>query len=410
VPPPKTIWTLGSATPTQPPSCRKNNKPKRTQRGYSLRRTILLFSLISGIAVLSSGCKSPEAAAKGPAVQALPVQTLAVTLAPVQQTSDYVATIKSRRSVTVMPQVSGNLTQILVKSGDHVKSGQLMMTVDPIRQQALVDAQKSTENQKKALYDYNVLEIERQRKLFDAGVTSRDTLDQAEQSFQNTKADWQSAISTRKSLEEQLAYYRIKAPFDGIVGDIPVHLGDYVTPSTSLTTVDENKDLEAYIYVPTERSGDVHIGLPVQILNGDDKVQESTQVDFLSPQVDTQLQGILLKAPVHSTSVALRSAELVKARVVWSTAPRPVIPVLSVSRLGGQAFVYVAATQNGKSFANQRAVTLGNTINNNYVVLSGLSAGDQLIVSGTQFLQDGMPVMPIPAGAPKTPAAPQSGQ
>jgi RND family efflux transporter MFP subunit len=343
-------------------------------------------------------------------MQAMPVQTLAVTLAPVQQTSDYVATIKSRRSVTIMPQVSGNLTQILVKSGDHVKSGQLIMTVDPIRQQALVDAQKSTENQKKALYDYNVLEIERQRKLFEAGVTSRDTLDQAEQSFQNTKADWQSAISTRKSLEEQLAYYRIKAPFDGIVGDIPVHLGDYVTPSTSLTTVDENKDLEAYIYVPTERSSDVHLGLPVQILNGDDKVQETTAVDFLSPQVDTQLQGILLKAPVHSTSVSLRSAELVKARVVWSTAPKPVIPVLSVTRLGGQAFVYVAATQNGKSFASQRAVTLGGTTNNNYVVLSGLSAGDQLIVSGTQFLQDGMPVMPLPAGPPKTPAAPQSGQ
>jgi multidrug resistance efflux pump len=58
------------------------------------------------------------------------------------------------------------------------------MEIDTRRQQALVDAQKSTENQKKAFYDYNELEIERQRKLFEAGVTSRDTLDQAEQSFQ----------------------------------------------------------------------------------------------------------------------------------------------------------------------------------------------------------------------------------
>jgi len=202
-----------------------------------------------------AGCKKQEAPVAEPGMQALPVQTQTVALSPVENSSDYVATIKSRRSVTVMPQVDGNLTQILVKSGDHVKAGQPIMTVDPLRQQALVDSQRSTENQKHALFQYNTVQIDRQRKLFEAGVTSRDTLDQAEQSYENAKADWEAAIATRKSLEEQLAYYRIKAPFDGVIGDVPVHLGDYVTPSTALTTVDENKDLEAYIYVPTEHSG-----------------------------------------------------------------------------------------------------------------------------------------------------------
>jgi RND family efflux transporter MFP subunit len=373
-----------------------------------LRRLILLSLLIPGAAIFP-GCKQPDAA-KAPAMQATPVQTQDVALAPVEQSSDYIATIKSRRSVTLMPQVDGNLTQILVKSGDRVKAGQPIMTIDPLKQQATVDSQRATENQKKALYDYNVVEISRQRKLFEAGVTSRDTLDQAEQSFQNTKADWEAAVASRKSLEQQLAYYRIKAPFDGIIGDVPVHLGDYVTSATALTTVDENRDLEAYIYVPTERSSQVRMGLPVQILDGDGKVIEKTSVDFLSPQIDTGLQGILLKASVHSTSVQLRTAQLIKARVVWTTAPQPVIPVLSVLRLGGQTFVYVAATQNGKSVASQRAVILGGTINNNYVVLSGLNAGDKLIVSGTQFLQDGMPVIPMSAGPPKGSAASQSGQ
>ena len=62
-------------------------------------------------------------------------------------------------------------------------------------------------------------------------------------------------MASRKTQEEQLAYYTIRAPFDGVVGDIPVHVGDYVSATTMLTTVDENKDLEAYIYVPTERAG-----------------------------------------------------------------------------------------------------------------------------------------------------------
>ena len=361
-----------------------------------LRRPFLPVLSLAAIALVAQGCKRPDAAANGSAMQALPVQTLAVALAPVAQSSDYVATIKSRRSATVMPQVDGNLTQILVKSGDHVRSGQPMMVIDPRRQQALVDAQKSTENQKKALYDYNQLQIERQRKLFDAGVVSRDALDQAEQSFQNTRADWQAAIATRKSLEEQLAYYSVKAPFDGIVGDIPVHLGDYVTSSTSLTTVDENKDLEAYIYVPTDRAGEVRMGLPVQLLGGDGKIVETTSIDFLSPQVDSQLQGILVKAPVHSTADVLRSAQLVKARVVWKTSPQPVIPVLAVTRQGGQTFVFVAQKQpDGHTAARQIAVTLGDTVGNSYAVTSGLKAGDKVIVSGTQFLVDNMPVMPL---------------
>ena len=358
----------------------------------------LLFSSIflAAIALAAAGCKKPETAAQSPAMQALPVQTLTVALAPVAQSSDYVATIKSRRSVSLLPQVDGNLTPILVKSGDHVRSGQLIMEIDTRRQQALVDAQKSTENQKKALYDYNQIQIERQRKLFDAGVISRDALDQAEQSFANTRADWQSSIATRNSLEEQLAYYRVKAPFDGIVGDIPVHLGDYVSSTTVLTTVDENKDLEAYIYVPTERAAEVRLGLPVQLVDNDGKIVESTTVDFLSPQVDSQLQGILVKAPVHSTADILRSAQLVKARIVWKTSPQPVIPVLSVSRQGGQTFVFVAQKQpDGHVAARQIAVTLGDTVGNSYAVTSGLKAGDKVIVSGTQFLVDNMPVMPL---------------
>lgn len=371
-----------------------------------MTRSVLLSVLASGAMVMAVGCKQQEAAkAQAGAMQATPVQTQTVALSTVEQSSDYVSTIKSRRSVSIMPQVDGNLTQILVKSGDRVKAGQLLMVIDPLRQQATVDSLRATENQKKALFDFNKVEIERQRKLFEAGVTSRDTLDQAEQSFNNTRADYDAAVASRKSSEEQLGYYRIRAPFDGVIGDVPVHLGDYVTAATILTTDDENKDLEAYIYVPTERSGDVRIGMPVQIIDGDGKVIESTKVAFLSPQVDTQLQGILLKAPVHSAALAFRTAQLVKARVVWGNAPKPVIPVLSVTRLGGQTFVYVAEGQDGKYQAKQRAVTLGGTVDNNYIVLGGLKAGDKLIVSGTQFLRDGAPVMPLGGGPP----APQAG-
>ena len=161
-------------------------------------------------------------------MQALPVQTVKVTMAPVAQSSEYVATIKSRRSATMQPQVSGSLTVIHVRSGDHVRAGQALIEIDPRQQQATVASQRATERQKKALYDYDTVEVDRQRKLFEAGVTSRDAYDQAQQAYQNAKADYESAMESRKTQEQLLAYYTIRAPFDGVIGDIPVHVGDYV--------------------------------------------------------------------------------------------------------------------------------------------------------------------------------------
>jgi RND family efflux transporter MFP subunit len=290
------------------------------------------------------------------------------------------------------------LTEILVHSGDRVKSGQTMMEIDPRQQQASVNAQRATERQKKALYDYTTEEVERQHKLFDAGVTSRDTYEQSQQAFQNAKADYEAAMESRKTQEQLLAYYTIRAPFDGVVGDIPVHVGDYTSPQSSsamLTTVDENKDLEAYIYVPSERSGEVRKGLDVDLTDNSGKLVEKTKIDFVSLQVDSTLQGVLVKAPVHSTSEILRNAQMVKARIIWSTKPMAVVPVLAVMRQGGQSFVFVVQLQNGHTMAVQTAVTLGDTVGNTYSILSGLNAGDRVIVSGTQFLVNGMPVMPM---------------
>lgn len=357
---------------------------------------------VVGLVVLSMagvGCQKQAAPPTGQAagMQAMPVQTAVVTLAPVPQSSEYVATIKSRRSATLQPQVDGRLTSIGIRSGEHVKAGQVMMSIDPLHQQASVDAQTATERQKKATLDYNTLQNERQKKLFEEGIISKDAFQQAQQAYDNSKADYESAVASRKAQEEQLAYYTIRAPFDGVVGDIPVHVGDYVSASTMLTTVDENKDLEAYIYVPTERESQLKSGLEVDLMDTSGKLLEKTKIDFLSPQVDNSLQGILVKAPVHVSPDMLRTAQLVKARIVWNSASMAVIPVLAVTRQGGQSFVFVAHQQDGKYFAMQTPVTLGDTVGNAYSVSSGLKAGDRVIVSSTQFLVNNMPVMPMGA-------------
>lgn len=349
--------------------------------------------LMALVIFTSSGCSKTQAAQ--PAAQAMPVKVQAISLAPLPRTDSYVATIKSRRSASIQPQVDGSLLRILVKSGDHVRAGQALMVIDPLKQQATVDQQRSTETQKKATYDYNRTEVERQRKLSEAGVTSKQSYDQAVQAFENSKADWESSTAGRVTQQRQLSYYKLTAPFSGVVGDIPVHVGDYVSPTTLLTTVDENAELEAYIYIPTEEAANVRLGLPVNIVTSGGELIESTKVNFVAQQVDNAIQGVLVKAPVHGSLDKFRNAQLVKAQVVWSTAPAATVPVLAVTRIGGQSFVYVATQAENGTVAKQRAVNLGDTVGNDYAVNSGLQPGDKVIVSGTQFLVDGAPVKPL---------------
>lgn len=368
------------------------------ERGIALNLSstkYMLTAAVIGLAISVTACGRPpaNAAAQGPT--AMPVQVETVTLSPVPVSDSYVSTIKSRHSATIQPQVSGNLTQIFVNSGDHVRVGQHMMEIDPRQQQAVVAQQKATEQQKLAVYEFNQKDIVRQRALFASGIISKTAEQQAEQSYNNAKADYESTVAARKSAEQQLAYYHIVSPFDGIVGDVPVHVGDYVSPTTVLTTLDDNTGLEAYIYIPAERSAAVRAGLPVNITDGADKVLDRTKIYFVSPQVDTQLQGILAKAKVHASS-GLRNDQQVRAQVIWSTAPAPTVPVLAVTRVGGQTFVYVAKNKDGHFIASQQPVALGDAVGNSYAVQSGLKAGDQVILSGLQFLVDGAPVQPIP--------------
>ena len=105
-------------------------------------------------------------------MQAMPVQTVTVEPQPVARggricIDDQVPPVSNDHTA----EVAGNLVKLVARSGDHVKSGQLLMVIDPLKQQATVDSQKSIEQQKMAVYEYNQVEVERQRKLFAAGVT-----------------------------------------------------------------------------------------------------------------------------------------------------------------------------------------------------------------------------------------------
>ena len=330
----------------------------------------------------------------------MPVAVMPITLSSVPQSDSYVATIKSRRTTTVQPQVDGRITRILVHSGQSVAAGQLLMQIDPLKQQATVQQGVATELQQKAQFQYNQADLQRQRQLYEAGVISKQAYELSTQSFGTNQGAYNAAQAATRTQREELAYYQIRAPFAGIVGDVPVHQGDYVSPTTVLTTVDEDRDLEAYIYLPTERTSQVHVNLPVELSDSTGHTLAKSAIYFVSPQVDNGTQSILAKAPIAPSS-GIRNLQIVNARVTWDTKQAATVPVLAVTKIGGASFVYVAQPQGAGFAAHLVNVTLGDPVGNNYPVLSGLKPGDRVILSGLQFLQEGAPVRPLSQGPPQ---------
>jgi len=353
--------------------------------------------------VLLGGCgqKSTAGDAASGTPQAMPVQVLNVVPQKIADTTEYLAILKSRHSATINPQVEGHVTSIDVKSGDHVKKGDALLQIDPLKQEATVSSQDAARASQEAAVKLAKVNLERAQKLFEAGVVSK-------MDFDNAQTTYDSAVAQLKSLEQQvqqqqveLHYYRVSAPMDGIVGDIPVRVGDRVTVSTLLTTVDEPGALEAYVYVPGSRAKELRLGLPVKLLDESGTVRSETQITFISPQVDPDTQTVLAKAAVGNTKGDLRIAQQVRAQITWGIREGPVVPVLAVQRINGQFFAFLAVKEANGTLARQRLLKLGEIAGNDYPVLEGLKPGDHVIVSGTQFLQDGAPVTELLQGGGK---------
>ena len=226
-------------------------------------------------------------------------------------------------------------------------------------------------------------------------MVSRPDLDQARATLDAAQAQLQALEAQVNEQQVQLHYYRVVAPRAGIVGDVPVRVGDRVVTTTTLTTVDRPGSLEAYIYVPVEKSAQLKLNLPVQIVDDAGNLLAASRITFLSPQVDTATQTVLAKATIANSNDRLRTAQVIRARVVWGSQQKPVVPVVAVSRIGGLYFAFVAEPdQKGGYVVHQKPLQIGQIVGNDYVVLDGVKPGDKVVVSGTQFLVDGIPVVP----------------
>ncbi len=438
---------------------------------------------------LISACSSPP---PPPTSGAMPVKVGKVQLGKISDSSDYVATLNSRQSITLQPRISGQVSQILVKQGDQVSASTPILQIDPAEQQAVLESRNAAVESAKADINSSLAtldarkaavataratlaakqasrqsrssdltlqrrDLKRDKELQAAGaITQRDldmrvntvetananlnSLDQEIKAQNDQVAQAQADLlkaradvtSAERKLQEarantrqqnvQLQYYRITAPFSGTVGDIPVKVGDFVNTATKLFTLTQSDRLELEIAVPLDKLEQLKIGLPVQLLDAQSQPKAKATISFIAPNVNAQSQSILVKAAIANDKNSLRADQLVRARVIWEEYPGILIPTSAISRLGGQNFVFVVETgkadakpidsasskeskespkapqspsQLAMLVAKQKPIKIGKIVDNNQEVLEGLKASDQIVVSGIQLLQDGMPITPL---------------
>ncbi len=281
-----------------------------------------------------------------------------------------------------------------MKSGQQVKQGTPLVQINAERQQAAVSSAEANLAGADADVTYWQQQAKRLGALVDAGAVSKAEFDQAQNSLRTAEARLKALNAQVREGRVQLSFFRVDAPQSGVVGDIPVRPGDRVTTSTVITTIDDKQGLEAYVQVPLDRSTQVRVGLPVQLLDSEGKVVATNPITFVAPRVDDATQTVQVKSLLRAqTPPSLRVLQFVRARIVWQEVQGLKIPITAVVRISGQYFCFVAEPgQGGGLVAKQKPIEVGQLVGNDYVVRSGLKAGEKVIVSGIQKIGDGAPV------------------
>ncbi|HVQ40763.1 MAG TPA: efflux RND transporter periplasmic adaptor subunit [Vicinamibacterales bacterium] len=376
----------------------------RHSRQWAAALRVAFSVLVLGLGMACGGAPDNAGAAAGGGRGRggpVPVEIQTLVEKPVEQTSEFVGTVKSLKTTTVQSQVEGFLLKVHVKSGDRVEPGKVLFEVDASSQQAAVSSLESVRVAREADAIFARQQAERAKKLLAVGAMSQQEHDQAQTLQRTAEAQLKAVDEQLRQQKNEFGYSRVTAGAPGVIGDVPVRVGDRITKSTPLTTIEDNSGLELYLNIPVQEAVRLKLGLPVKFLDSNGAEIVTERVNFISPSVDETTQTVLVKTPAATRGGAFRSDQFVRARVIWSSAPALTVPVGAVSRISGQFFAFVAEPgDGGQLIAHLRPITVGTLANNEYLVTGGLKAGDKVIVAGTQKIGEGAPVTAAPPPPP----------
>ena len=297
--------------------------------------------------------------------------------------SSYPATIKGKQDVEIRPQVSGFITKVCVDEGSMVRKGQILFIIDPVQYEAAVRSAKAAVATAKAGVNTQEITVNNKRELNKKNIISDYDLAMAENSLASAKAQLASAQAQLISAEQNLTFTNVKSPSDGIVNTIPYRLGSLVSPSiqTPLTIVSDINEMYVYSSL-TEKD----------LLDGTtyaDKGKMST----ISGVINQNTGAVSIRATFPNKEHLLRSGGMANLIVPYHLENAIVIPQKATTEIQDKKFAFVLQPDNTVKMTEINVFNVDN--GHDYVVTSGLKAGEKVVLDNASTLKDGQAIKPV---------------
>jgi membrane fusion protein (multidrug efflux system) len=355
-----------------------------------MRRFFPAWVILVAASLLIGGC-SGKGAQGGPPGGAMPptqVETIKVAAHPLVNQFETVGTLRAQESAVIRPEIDGKVVAINFADGQSVGAGTSLFVLDPSLAQAdLNEANTNLVNSRRA--------AARARELASKQLIARADLDKASAEF---GVDQARATSARTRLDKT----RIRAPFAGVVGLRQISVGDYVKAGDALVDLVRMDPIEVDLKAPEVVLSTLATGQKINLLVDAFPSRTFTgEIVAIAPTVDLGGRSVLLRARLANSDGVLRPGMSARVQIELGMNPNALlIPEQAIWPNGDQKMVYVV--RDGK--AKLLPVTLGARQPGTVEVVSGLNAGDEVIVSGQLKLFDGAPVAPVAAQLPAAPA------
>ncbi len=347
-----------------------------------------------------------------PQVEQTSYETVTIKKEDITVPMKFSAKLKGETDVTITPQVSGQLTRICVTEGDQVKKGQVLFIID--QRDAQLELESAQANLQAALAQEASakIEYESNKNLYEKKIVSKYTLDTSENSYNQAKASVAQYRAQVNRAKVNLGYCTITAPVTGSIGEIPVRTGDQVSPSTYLTTVSGNANMDAEFSLPetilsmmlsegfsTDPSALSKYSLDVSfVMKNGAEYEHKGKITRATGVVNASTGTISLKATFPNPKGLLYSGMQGNVVIPLQEQGVMVIPQEAVVKLQDKQQVYKVQPD---STATAIEVTTQDIYDGeHYIALTGLNEGDKIVTVGANNVHEGQKVL-FPAAPEK---------
>lgn len=333
------------------------------------------------------------------------VRTVSTTSTELE--TSYPATIKGVQDVEIRPKVSGFITKLCVKEGQNVKKGQLLFVIDNVTYEAAVRQAKAAVNSAKAQLNTAKLTYDNSKNLFDNNVIGSYELQSAKNSYETAQAALAQAQASYTSAKQNLDFCYVTSPANGVVGMRPYKVGALVSASSQqpLTTVSDISSMQVYFSM-TEKdlmdlaktAGGMQAAIneypAVKLKLADNSIYgHEGHVAAVSGVIDPTTGSSQVRADFPNPEHILKSGGSGSIIVPHKDANAILVPQDAIVEVQNKHFAYILGAGNKVKYTE---ITIDpNNDGKNYIVTSGLKAGDKIVVSGVTALTDGQEIKPI---------------